>query len=74
MKSEMRRLFDYLVNFYFIYFLLLVEEISFCFQIFSFSCNFDFMMTNNQRKCVNIYEKIAMRAGDAERMVNYEWP
>ena len=25
-------------------------------------------------KCGIIYEKIAMRAGDDERMINYEWP
>ena len=50
MKWEMRWLFDYLVNFYFIYFLLHVEELIFCFQFFSFNCNFDFLsvMTNKQ--------------------------
>ena len=26
-------------------------------------------MTNNQTKCGSIYEKIAMRAGDDERMI-----
>ena len=31
-------------------------------------------MTNNQWKCGIIYEKIAMRAGYDERMINYEWP
>ena len=31
-------------------------------------------MTNNQTKCSIIYEKIAMRAGDDERMINYERP
>ena len=38
------KVFDYLANFYFIYiyFLLHVEELSFCFQFFSFNCNFDF--------------------------------
>ena len=30
-------------------------------------------MTNNQTKCGIIYEKIAMRAGDGERMINFEW-
>ena len=29
-------------------------------------------MTNNQTKCGIIYEKITMRAGDDERMIN--WP
>ena len=29
-------------------------------------------MTNNQTKCGIIYKKIAMRAGDDERMINYE--
>ena len=32
------------------------------------------MTTNNQTKCDTIYEKIAMRAGDDERMINYEQP
>ena len=63
-------------EFYFICFLLHVEELSFCFQCFSFNCNLDFLsvMTNNQTKCSIIYEKIAMRVGDGERMINYEWP
>ena len=77
MKRGMRRFFDYLVNFYFIYFLSHVEELSFCFQFCSFNCNFDFflsVMTNNQTKYGIIYEKIAMWAGDDERMINYEWP
>ena len=39
MKRRMWWLFDY---FYFIYFLLHVEELNFCFQFFSFNCNFDF--------------------------------
>ena len=38
----MRWLFYYLVDFYFISFLLRVEELSFCFQFFPFNCNFDF--------------------------------
>ena len=46
MKREMRRLFDYLVNFCFIYFLLHDEELSFYFQFFSFNCNFDFFVSN----------------------------
>ena len=29
-------------------------------------------MTNNQTKCGIIYEKITMREGDDERMINYE--
>ena len=67
---------DYLVNFSFIYFLLHVEELSFCFRFSSVNCNFDFflsVMTNNQTKCGITYEKISMRAGDDERMINYEW-
>ena len=73
----MQSLLDYFVNFYFIYFLLHVAELSFCFQYFSFSFNFDIFLsvaTNNQTKCGIIYEKIAMRAGDDEQMINYEWP
>ena len=31
-------------------------------------------MTNNPTKRGNIYEKIAMRVGDDERLINYEWP
>ena len=31
-------------------------------------------MTNNQTKCGIIYDIIAMRAGDDERMINYVWP
>ena len=31
-------------------------------------------MTHNQTKCGIIYEKIAMRAGNDERMINYERP
>ena len=31
-------------------------------------------MTNNQTKCGIIYEKIVMRAGDDERIINCEWP
>ena len=36
-KSGMRWWFNYLVNFYFMYFILHVEELSFCFQLFSFN-------------------------------------
>ena len=32
------------------------------------------VMAYNQTKCGIIYKKIAMRAGDDERMINYEWP
>ena len=68
-KNEMRDavLSDYLVNFYFIYFLLHVAELSFSFQFLSFTFNFDFflsIMTNNQTKCSVIYKKFAMQAGD----------
>ena len=31
-------------------------------------------MTNNQTKCGIIYEKLVMRAGDDERIINNEWP
>ena len=61
-------LFDYLVNFYFIYFLLHTEELTFCIQ---FSLFFLSVMTNNQTKCSIIYEKFAMRAGNYERIINY---
>ena len=30
-------------------------------------------MAHKQTKCGIIYEKIAMRVGDDERMINYEW-
>ena len=71
----MRWLFDYLVNFFFIYFLLHVQELSFCFQLFSFNCNLDFLsvIRNNQNKCAIIYEKNMMLEGDDELRINYEW-
>lgn len=31
-------------------------------------------MANNQLKCGYICERIPMRAGDEERMINYECP
>ena len=31
-------------------------------------------MVNNQLRCGIIYEKIAMRAGDDERIINFECP
>ena len=31
------------------------------------------VMAHKQTKCGIIYEKIAMRVGDDERMINYEW-
>ena len=31
-------------------------------------------MGNNQTKCGILYEKIGMRVGHDERMINYEWP
>ena len=72
----MRWLFDSLVNFCFIYFLLNVEELSYCFSFFSFNRNFDFflsVMTNIKTKCGIIYKKkkkkIPMRACDDERMI-----
>ena len=64
---------DYLVNFYFIYFLLHFEELSFCFRFSSVNYNFDFFLsvtTNNQTKRGITYEKITMWAGDDERMIN----
>ena len=74
-KRRMPWLFDCLVNFYFIYFLLYVEELHFCFQFFSFNWFFFLsVMTNNQTKWGIIYEKISMRADDDERMINYELP
>ena len=38
MRRRIRRLFDYLVNLYFIYILLHVEELGFCFQIAMRAC------------------------------------
>ena len=78
MKSGKRWLFDYLVNLYFIFFLL-NNQVS-AFNFFAFNCNFDFFsfflsaMTNNQTKCCIIYEKITMWADGDERMINYESP
>ena len=53
MKRGMWWLFDYVVNFYLIYFLLIVEELSFCFQFFLLIAILIFLsvMTNNQTKC-----------------------
>ena len=61
----------------------------FLFHLFSFACwrnkfllsiflliailIFLTVMTSNQTKC-DIYEKTVMRAGDDERMIDYEWP
>ena len=70
----MCRLFNYLVNFFFIFLVFLhVEELRFYFQFFSFNCSLDFflsVMINNQTECGIIDKKIAMRAGDNERMIN----
>ena len=76
MKRGKRWSFHYLVNLYFIYFLL-KNQVS-AFNFFAFNCNFDFfflfssVMTNNQTKPCIIYKKIAMRADGDERMINYE--
>ena len=35
---------------------------------------FCYLIANNQSKCGIIYKKIALRAGDDERKINYEWP
>ena len=47
------------------------------FHFFYFNCSFGLfflsMMTNNQTKCDIIYKKLGMRAGDDERIINYEW-
>ena len=45
MKLGMCLLFDYLENIHYNYFLLLVEELNFSFQFFSFNCNFDFFLS-----------------------------
>ena len=34
---------------------------------------FCYLTANYQLKCGIIYKKIAMRAGDDERRINYEW-
>ena len=72
MKRGMRWLFDYLVNFYFVYFHLVAEKLSFCFRFLLIAILIFFLsvMANNQTKCGIIYEKIAMQAGDDERMIN----
>ena len=49
-----------------------VEELSFWIPFFcSFNCNF-----NQWWQIITgiIWKKVVMRAGDGERMVNYEWP
>ena len=68
-------LFDYLVNFYFIYFLLHVEELISAFNYFLLIAILIFLsvMTNNQTKCDIAYEKTAMQVGDDEQMINYDW-
>ena len=33
-----------------------------------------YLMANSQLKCSIIYKKIAMGAGDDERIINHEWP
>ena len=75
-KRGMRWFCDYLVNFYFIYFLLHVEELRMCFQLFSCNCDFDFFISDDKKSNEMQYylRKTAMRAGDDERMINYEWP
>ena len=35
---------------------------------------FCYLIANNQLKCGIIYKKIAMRVGDNEWKINYEWP
>ena len=35
---------------------------------------FCYLIANNQLKCGIIYKEIAIRAGDDERITNYEWP
>ena len=42
MKRGMQWLFDYPMNFCYIFFLFHFDELSFCFQFFSVNCNFDF--------------------------------
>ena len=59
-------------EFLFHLFLLLVEELSLCFQFFLLIAILCFVfyssaMTNNQTKCGIIYKKNL-------RMINYEWP
>ena len=65
-------IFDYLVNFYFIYFLLHVEELSFCFHFFLLIAILIFLSLMI-KKCGILYEKTAVRVGDDEWMISYEW-
>ena len=61
-----------MVNFYFIYFLLHVEELNFCFQFFTFNCNFDFFYQWWQiikRNVVLFTKKKRLRVGGDERMI-----
>ena len=55
-----------------------VEEINLLLSLFKKAKNKDYdfcyLMTNNQLRCRFIYEKIVMRAGDDEQIINYEWP
>ena len=73
MKRVMQWLFDYSLNFYFIYLFSYLLSFSYFFLLIAILI-FLSVMTYNQTKCGIIYEKIAMRAGDDERMINYEWP
>ena len=49
-KHRMWWLFDYVMNFRFIWFFLHVDELNFCFQFFSFNCNFDFFYKKSLKK------------------------
>ena len=68
MKCGMLWLFDYLVNFDLIYFLLHVEELSFCFQFFSFNDTFDSFYQWWQ--IINQNAVLFTKNGDAQVMMN----
>ena len=59
-------------NFSFKCFLSNVEEINLLLSLFK-KLDFCYLMANNQLKCSIIYEKIAMRAGEDEWIIYYEW-
>ena len=74
MKPRMRWLFHYL--WIPIFFPFACWRIKNVLSIFSFSCDFDFFISDDKKsnKMQYYLPKTAVRSGDNERMINYEWP
>ena len=53
--------------------LLLIKHLAFSI-IYLKVVNFDFLLFDGKLKRGIVYKKMAMRAGDDERIANYEWP